>query len=190
VVGILALFIYQVMVGAVARYVAGLAVGKELEIGEAYRFGYARMWSILLVSVLVGLAVTGAFLLLIIPGFFVMTRLFASVPALVVEGRRGRSALRRSWSLVDGNGWRVFGTILLVGLITGLVSSVFAVATDPGWLGQAIAAALGGVVTGPFVALVGILLYLDLRARREHPTVAKVRREFEATGKQALKGAV
>lgn len=182
VLGIVGLFIYQVMIGAVARSAAGMSLGKDIEIAEAYRFGYARMWSILLVSVLVGLAVTGGFILLVIPGFFVMTRLFASVPALVVEGKRGRAALRRSWSLVEGRGWRIFGIILLVGLITGLVSSVFALATDQGWFGQAVAASISGVVTGPFVALVGILVYLDLRARQEHPTVTTVRKEFEAAG--------
>ena len=189
VVGILALFIYQVMIGAVARSAAGMSLGEDIEVAEAYRFGYARMWSILLVSILVGLAVMGAFILLIIPGFFVMTRLFASVPALVVEGMRGRAALRRSWSLVEGSGWRVFGTILLVGLITGLVSSAFAVATDQGWFAQAVAASIGGVVTGPFVALVGMLVYLDLRARRERPTVAGILKEFELAGTE-IKGGV
>ena len=181
-IGIVGLFIYQVMVGAVARSAAGISLGREVGVAEAYKFGYARMLSILLVSILVGLAVTAGFILLVIPGFYVMTRLFVSVPAVVVEGKRGRSALRRSWSLVEGSGWRVFGIFLLVGLITGLVSSVFAIATDQGWFGQAIAAAIGGVVTGPFVALVGMLVYLDLRARRERPTVTGLRKEFEAAG--------
>jgi hypothetical protein len=180
--GILGIFIYQVLVGAVARSAAGHLFGRETTIREAYRYGYAQLWSILLVSVLVGLAVTGAFILLVIPGFFVLTRLIVSVPALVVEGKKGRAALRRSWELVTGYGWKVFGTIVLMGLITGLVSGVFAVATDQGWLGQALAAAIGSVVTGPFVALVLTLVYLDLRVRKEQPTVTVVLEEFEAAG--------
>jgi glycerophosphoryl diester phosphodiesterase family protein len=182
VVGILGFFIYQVLVGAVARSAAGVTLGRDLGIGDAYRFGYARMWSILLVGLLVALSVMGGFLLLVIPGFFVMTRLFAAIPALVIEGKRGRAALRRSWFLVEGHGWRVFGIIILVGLITGLVSSVFAIATDQGWLGQAVAAALSGIVTGPFTALVGTLLYLDLRARSEKPTITAIGHEFDLAG--------
>jgi membrane-anchored glycerophosphoryl diester phosphodiesterase (GDPDase) len=184
VLGILSIFIYQVLVGAVARSAAGITLGRDLGIGDAYKFGYARVWSILLVGVLVGLAVLGGFVLLVIPGFFVMTRLFASVPALVVEGRKGRDALRRSWSLVEGYGLRIFGIILLVGLISGLVSSVFAISTDQGWVGQAVAAALGSVVTGPFVALVGMIAYLDLRARKEPLTLPDVQRQFDAAGRE------
>jgi hypothetical protein len=183
ILGILGIFIYQVLVGAVARSAAGLLFGRDTTIREAFRYGYARLWSILLVGVLVGLTVTGAFILLVIPGFFVLTRLIVSVPALVVEGKKGRPALRRSWELVSGYGWRVFGTILLMGLISGLVSGVFAAATDQGWLGQALAAALGSVVTGPFVALVLTLVYLDLRARKEQPSVTVVLEEFEAAGR-------
>jgi hypothetical protein len=182
ILGILGVFIYQVLVGAVARSAAALLFGRDTTIREAYRYGYARLWSILLVSILVGLAVTGALILLVIPGFFVLTRLIVSVPALVVEGKRGRAALRRSWELVAGYGWKVFGTIVLMGLISGLVSGVFAAATDQGWLGQALAAALGSVVTGPFVALVLTLVYLDLRARKEQPRVTVVLEEFEAAG--------
>lgn len=186
--GLLSIFIYQVLVGAVARSAAGLALGRDLRIADAYKFGYARLWSILLVSVLVGLAVMGAFILLIIPGFYVLTRLFASVPVLIVEGKRGRAALRRSWHLVEGYGWRVSGMILLVGLITGMVSGIFAAATDQGWFGQAVAAALGSVVTGPFVALVGTLVYLDLRARKDKTSVTTVRREFDMAGVREGRG--
>jgi len=182
VLGIVSIFIYQVLVGAVARSAAGITLGRDLGIGDAYRFGYARLWSILLVGVLVGLAVLAGFVLLVIPGFFVMTRLFASVPTLVVEGKKGRQALRRSWSLVEGHGWRVFGVILLVGLISGLVSSVFAITTDQGWFTQAVAAALGGVVTGPFVAIVGMLTYLDLRTRKQPLTLPDLQQEFDAAG--------
>jgi hypothetical protein len=36
-----------------------------------------------------------------------------------------------------------------------------------GWLGETVAQALAITLATPYAALVGVLLYLDLRARRE-----------------------
>ena len=71
---------------------------------------YRRTWRTLL---------TAGCLLLVIPGIYVGVQLAASIPALVVEGRRGRSALARSWRLVEGQWWHAFGTIVLAWLVLG-----------------------------------------------------------------------
>jgi hypothetical protein len=182
IVGIVSIFIVQVVIGAITRAAAAAPLGDRLGMEEAYRYGYAKLWSVLLVSLLVGLAVTGGFILLVIPGFIVLTRLIVSVPALVVEGKRGRSALSRSWYLTKGYGWRVFGMILLVGLITGGASAILAIPFGQGWLGQAIAAAVGSAITMPYSALALTLVYFDLRARKEEPEFEVIRREFDAAG--------
>jgi hypothetical protein len=120
------------------------------------------------VSVLVGLATVGGLILLVIPGIYVGVRLAVSIEALVVEGRRGTKAMARSWSLVGGHWWHSFAVLLVAGLLTGLVSSILtSLVGGMGWLVQAVAAALAMTVTLPYAVLVGVLLYLDLRARRE-----------------------
>jgi hypothetical protein len=54
------------------------------------------------------------------------------------------------------------------GLLTGLVNAVITAPFNSiSWLVQAIAAALATVVTLPYGVLVGVLLYLDLSARKE-----------------------
>jgi uncharacterized membrane protein len=67
---------------------------------QSYRFGFHRFWSVLLVSVLVGLATVAGLILFIIPGIYIGVRLCVSIEALVVEGRRGTQAMGRSWELV------------------------------------------------------------------------------------------
>jgi hypothetical protein len=181
-VGILSIFILQVLTGAVARGAAGSILGERLTVGQAYRYGFVRLWSILLVGVLVGLAVFAGLILLVIPGIFVLVRLIVSIPALVIENRRGGAALSRSWNLVRGHWWPVFGTILLAGLIIGVVTGILTLPFDEGWFGQAVAAALGSVVTTPFFALVTLLIYLDLRTRKEELDAAVLRRDYEAAG--------
>jgi hypothetical protein len=133
---------------------------------------------VLLVSVLVGLATVAGLILFIIPGIYVGVRLAVSIEVLVVEGRRGTQAMGRSWELVGGHWWHAFGTLLVAGLLTGVVNAVI---TTPfgntGWLVQAVAAAVATVITLPY----GVLLYLDLRARKENLNLERLRADLQAS---------
>jgi hypothetical protein len=105
-----------------------------------------------------------------------------SIEALVVEGRRGTEAMGRSWGLVGGHWWHAFGTVVVGGLLTGIVNAVItAPFGDTGWFVQAVAAAAATVVTLPYSALVGVLLYLDLRARKERLTMETLRTDLQAS---------
>ena len=94
-------------------------------------------------------------------------RLAVSIQALVVEGKRGTQAMRRSWDLVGGHWWHAALTLLVGALITGVVNAVITAPFSAGaWLIQGVAAAVATTVTLPYGALVGVL-HLDLRARKE-----------------------
>lgn len=115
-------------------------------------------------SVLVGLAVVGGLILLVIPGIYIGMRLAVSTQALVVEGRRPTQAMDRSWELVRGHWWHAFGTLIVAGLLTGVVNAVItAPFSGSNWFAQAFAAAVATVITLPYGVLVGVLLYLDRR---------------------------
>ena len=121
-------------------------------------------------------------ILFVIPGIYIGARLAVSIEALVVEGRRGTQAMARSWELVGGHWWHAFGTLLVATLLTGLVNALI---TAPfggtGWFVQAVVAAVATVVTLPYGVLVGVLLYLDLRARKEGLTMEALRADLQAS---------
>jgi hypothetical protein len=72
--------------------------------------------------------------------------------------------MRRSWDLVGGHWWHTAFTVLLAGLLTEVVNAVITAPFGAGaWFVQAVAAAVATTVTLPYGALVGVLLYLDLR---------------------------
>jgi hypothetical protein len=198
-----------VLTGAITRAVAAEVAGEDPSVEQSYRFGFYRLGSVLLVSVLVGLAIIGGlilvtaglflanailrrdldmssfgpvFLLFIIPGIYLGVRLAVSIQALVVEGRRGTEAMGRSWGLVGGHWWHAFGTLLVGWLLIGVLNAVI---TAPfgatGWFVQAVAAAVATVVTLPYGVLVGVLLYLDLRARKEQLTLERLRADLQAS---------
>jgi hypothetical protein len=135
---------------------------------RATAFGFARLGPILVVSILVGLATLAGLIVLIIPGIYIGVRLAVSTQALVVEGKRGTQAMRRSWDLIGGHWWHAAFTVLLAGLLTEVVNAIISAPFGASaWVAQAVAAAVATTVTLPYGALVGVLLYLDLRARKE-----------------------
>jgi hypothetical protein len=165
---LVALLLYQVLTGAITRNIAAEVAGQDLNLEQSYRFGFARLGPILVVSILVGLATLLGLIVFIIPGIYIGVRLAASTQALVVEDKRGTQAMRRSWDLVGGHWWHAAFTLLVAGLITGVVNAVITAPFSAGaWLVQGTAAAIATTITLPYGALVGVLLYLDLRARKE-----------------------
>jgi hypothetical protein len=182
VAGLAGLLMYLVLTGAITRAVAAEVAGQDPSVEESYRFGFHRLGSVLLVSVLVGLATIAGFILFIIPGIYIGVRLAVSVEALVVEGRRGTQAMGRSWELVEGHWWHAFGALVVAGLLTGVVNAIITTPfNNTSWFVQAIAAAIATVITLPYGVLVGVLLYLDLRARKEQLTLDRLRADLQAS---------
>jgi hypothetical protein len=174
----ISILMWTILTGAITRAAAGTFLGRDLEIGESYRYGFARFWSIVLVGVLSALAIAAGFLLLIIPGFIVLTFLACGIPALVIEDKRGREALRRSWTLVRGFGWHVFGTIIVAAILNGLVSSLLTAPFGDNYAVRSITASIASVITMPYMALVGVFIYLDLRVRKERYSAGDLEREL------------
>jgi hypothetical protein len=167
---VVAVAVFAVVAGALTRAAVAAAAGEDLGIRRSYRFGTSRVWPLLLVLATSWLLTTFGALLLIVPGVIVGVLLVVSVPALVAEGGRARQALSRSVELVGGQWWHTFGTVLLAWVLLGLAVALVDTAVGAlghGWLAETIAQALSITLVAPFAALVGALLYLDLRARRE-----------------------
>ena len=106
---LISVIITAVLQAAILRAAAQATIGDPVDPQESYRFGFKRLGSVILVSVLVGLAVLGGLILLIIPGLIFLVLLSVSVPVLIVENRRGTDAMSRSWNLVKGHFWHAVG---------------------------------------------------------------------------------
>jgi hypothetical protein len=106
---------------------------------------------------------------------YVGIRLTFAGTVLVAEGLRGRAALRRSWRLIEGRFWRVFGVRLVGAFLAGIVSFAFAtvagLAVDGDGVGgnvvRAVATLAGQALAIPFVALLSTALFFAVRAERQ-----------------------
>jgi hypothetical protein len=174
----ISVIITALLQAALLRAAAEATIGDPVDVQTSYNWGLWRFGGVLLVSILVGLAVGIGFILLIIPGIIALVFFSVSVPALVVENVRGTEAMRRSWNLVRHHFWHVLGVILVAAILTGVIAGIIRAIGGSSAVGGAITSAVGQILVAPYSALVSVLLYLDLRARRENLTEATLRGEL------------
>jgi hypothetical protein len=214
----LLVFLFQaVLTGMLTGAIGHGLLGHKITIGEAWRL--ARVPAVLGVTILaaliavgmwvpvtaivIGLAVAHAGAAAVVVGIlgglatlvltiWISIRLTIALPAVVLEGVGPIDALKRSWQLVQGSWWRVFGITLLTGIVVAFIGFVlqfpFAIvgslaggssftmfnagstAAAPTVLSVAIGA-IGSIVaatcTRPISAGVTVLLYTDMRIRKE-----------------------
>ena len=175
---LIGVIISAVLQAAIMRGAAQGSIGDPVDIDASYKWGFARFGSVILISILVGLAVAGGLILLIIPGLIFAVMFSVAIPALVVENLRGTDAMSRSWNLVKGHFWHAVGIIILAAIITAVVGGIVGAignAISDNWFVVWIFQAIAQIITAPFAAIVSVLLYLDLRARREALTADALR---------------
>lgn len=126
-------------------------------------------------GLLAGIAIAFGFILLIVPGLFLLTIWLLIVPAIMLENCGVSQSFGRSQDLVRGYGWSVFGVIVLTFLIfigVGLVFGILESALDSAWLSFALNVVLQ-TITAPFLALAWTTTYYELRdLKGAEPTAA------------------
>jgi hypothetical protein len=149
----------------------------------------AGLGPVLIVGVILGIAllagapaaVYGAVVLLglaaLVLTIWLSTMLSLVTPVVVLENERPVRALARSWRLVRRSFWRVFGITLLAGIIVTVAGGIlqlpftfFGAVLGRGIGGTVIlviGAIAAGTVTRPITAGVTVLLYVDMRMRKE-----------------------
>ncbi|HEX6508152.1 MAG TPA: glycerophosphoryl diester phosphodiesterase membrane domain-containing protein [Chloroflexota bacterium] len=158
-------------VGALAEAVAARYLGRSITIREAFEsIGWPTFLVLVGASLLAGICVLVGLVLLVIPGIYIGVRLTLVAQAAVLERRGVTDSLARSWNLVEGNWWRVFGIVLVVSILVAvletLVSRIVGVAAGD-IVGNGLGTAIVGIVFQPIQAIALTLLYFDLRIRKE-----------------------
>jgi hypothetical protein len=180
VIGVIA---YLLVFGAIFRAVSQAYLGDSPDARASIAYAARRMHSLFWLSFLVVLGVGVGFLLLLLPGIYLLIAWSLAVPVLMVEGLRGTKAIGRSYDLVRKNWWRTFGTLLVgfifIGLfqfLLGLVASAAdGLADDSVYLWAFVydvISGLGTVITAPLQAAIITVIYYDLRVRKEGFDVA------------------
>ena len=152
--------------------------------GGSLRFAGRRLHSLVWLSILQAVLLVFAFIALIGPGVWLALAWIVAFPALLLEGVKGRKALGRSFRLVRKRWWPTFGVILLAyllafvlqffsGIVLGALS--FTDLSD-NLLGtvavSTVVTTIAALIPTPFTAAVVVLVYFDLRVRKEGLDIA------------------
>ncbi|MDJ0867260.1 MAG: hypothetical protein QNK03_14210 [Myxococcota bacterium] len=156
------------IVGAAITHLLGEAyLGRTASVGSSLRLGLSLLFPLVgtqLLAVLLGLV---GLLLLVVPGIYLFLGFMVLTQVMVIERRFGIAALRRSHELMQGHRLRVFGLFLLSAVLTNVLS--FAADLGLGWLPWVgpVASGLAQAVGLAFLTAVLVLLYFDVRCRKE-----------------------
>jgi hypothetical protein len=102
------------------------------------------------------------------------------VPAFIIERRGVTDSISRSWNLVSGSWWHVFGVIIVAAIIAGIVNGILTAIGGSTFIGAWLLSAIAQIITAPFVALVSVVLYVDLRVRHESLDAGTLGRDLDA----------
>jgi hypothetical protein len=210
---LLDIFAVMILTGLLTMLVGHAVLGRRLSMAETWRLAKSRLPAVIGVTLLVGagfmvlativsLIVVGAVVAIAHPllallvaalpalgllalGTWLWVKFALAAPAVVLEEIGPLRGLARSWRLVRGSWWRLFGILLLAMIVVFVIQQIlitpFAVASlGFSWFGEgapwvlpasAASMFLGTLLlaafTYPFITGVTVLLYLDTRMRRE-----------------------
>ncbi len=206
---VISLVAVSVLTGMLMVVLGESVLGRRIELGAVWARVKPKLGGLIGLSVLAGLVVFAVFAVGLLPGILLgvggadvglaigvavlggLVALVAAVyigvswslaaPAYVLENLGVIEALGRSRRLVAGQWWRVFGILLLGGIIALIVIAILGfpfgiagaalTAADPTSVVALVLAAIGSVIastlTSPFSAGISGLLYIDQRMRRE-----------------------
>ncbi|MDP9389748.1 MAG: glycerophosphoryl diester phosphodiesterase membrane domain-containing protein [Actinomycetota bacterium] len=175
--GLLGYVAAQLATAASYKLVAGAYLDDPPDWRASLSAALARLGSLVWLTIVFAFLLVLGFLACVVPGIFLYVAWSVAVPALLLEDQRGWQALKRSKQLVKGRWWPVLGAIVVSGILAGIVQAVFsglliaiAGAGDNAVVdatATAIANTAASVLTTPFSAAVIMVVYFDLRVRKE-----------------------
>lgn len=164
---------------------------------RAYREVLRLLLPAIGLMLLVGLLVGLGSMLCLVPGIYLMLRLYVVYPALVVERQGVFEAMARSAQLVRGNYLRILAIIIVAGFVkAALVYSItFAGAaffSGPGLLHvmlYAVSQFLGQLFVAPFDFILAVVVYFELREVKEGLDLELLSNELARTRERRARAA-
>lgn len=164
-----------VATAAAVLVAAGAYAGVPSDWRAATRAGIRRILPLIGSTIVAGVLMGIGFVLVVVPGIFLAVSFAVMWEALMIEGIGPIESIKRSWRLVSGERWRLFGAgllMLIIGIVVfGIISLVLflilsGLGMSDGMAGYVVQQ-VATLLSIPLTSAVGTVLYLDLRVRKE-----------------------
>jgi hypothetical protein len=171
-VATIATYWFQGMVVEAARDI--LDGRRDHTVGSLVQSASPVIAPLLIAGILAGIGIGIGLILLIVPGLFLLTIWAVIAPVIVIERRGALESFGRSRELVRGNGWQVFGVIVVLFLlqfIVGAVIQALANSVSDSFGAYALADLLVRLLVAPLTALAAAVLFFELKAIHGEPVL-------------------
>ena len=167
----------QLAAAASFKLVSGAYLDEEPDWRRSLSFAISKLGSLIWLTVVFAVLIFLALVAFVIPAFYFYVAWTVAVPVLLLEDLGGGKALKRSRALVRGRWWPTAGALLVAfilgGIVQGVLGGLLIAVTSAGGndvvdaAAQAVGSTVSSVLTTPFTAAVIMVLYFDLRVRKE-----------------------
>lgn len=172
-----------VLTAAVTFGVVQQMRGQPSSIGASIARGLRSFVAVLGTSLLCSVRIAIGYILLVVPGIIEAIRLYAAIPAAVLEGKTGNAAIDRSARLTTGSRWPIFGSWLLMfvislglGMLGGFVFGTMAFESPFAWVWLQVGIV---VFTSTLSAAMMAVCYALLRQGKENVDVKQLAAVFD-----------
>jgi ABC-type multidrug transport system fused ATPase/permease subunit len=172
-IGTIATYWFQGMVVEAARDI--LDGRRDHTVGTLLRSVIPVLGPLIVAGILAGIGIGIGLLLLIVPGLFLLTIWAVLAPVIVIERKDAMGSFGRSRELVRGNGWQVFGVIVVLFILQFVVTAVIqalANSISDTVVGFSLADLIVRLLVAPLSALAAAVLFFELKALRGEPVLA------------------
>ena len=185
--GLILFVIYMVLASILQAALVRVTIedlnGQQPTFGDALSRGIAVLLPIIGLSILMYLGIAIGFMLIIIPGIYLLVRWSAAIPALVQERRGILESMKRSAELTKGSRWRILGLIVIVYIVLIVIQMVLGllIIAVTGLAGSIVGALLAALVSAVAAVLVSIAMavaYVELRYVKEGTDVKELAEIF------------
>ena len=175
-------FFSQILVNSIVGAVVGVFItfltydtvlGRAVDI-NAYLSKLSTLFlPVLLVSLVLGTAVSLGLLAFLIPGFILMMIWYVTIPSVIIE-EVGFGGFGRSQKLTAGYRWPIFGMVVLVGVAMNVLSiGIVNALASLNWLGTPVLLIIS-FLGMTFSAILAATTYARLREIKEGVSVDKI----------------
>lgn len=108
----------------VTEYLNG---NRDITPGQVFRRASQKIVKIILSSIIIAIMVTFGFVLLVIPGIYLVVALTFVQAIILVEDAPVFKSISRSISLIKGKWWSTFGLVVVMSIVVGIMQLVFTI---------------------------------------------------------------
>lgn len=157
-----------VFTGMIVELVASVEAKTKTDAGSLLRSVMPVLGSLIIVSIVAAVCIVVGFLLIVVPGLILITIWSVFAPVVVLERPGGLGALGRSREMVRGNGWQVFGVIVILYVVIAVVELLAVSIAKTGGTGvTVIVTVVLDMLVAPISSLAAAVMYFELKRLTE-----------------------